>query len=755
MVSVGGLASGLDTNGIIAQLVELERQPINSLQNDIARLQQVQATFTSLAPSFAELRARAGGLSLSNLGNPTSSVSPRSLNDDGAVTITTRSTASPARHELSVQQLATAARVGSQGFADAEATPIASSSGSFVVQVGSSGAQISVAVTTSTTMSDLANAINAANGSVTASIVDDGSNALSSRLILTSNATGRGNDIQIITNGTNLDFGANTVEAASADEGNAGTYTGTATSAGTYTGTTNKTFIIEIMSGGAVGAATYRVSEDGGITFDDNGGGGYTTSAVSGALGGNTEGVDIDFSAGGTLAANDRFYVDVSTPTISSAQDAVFTLDGIVQTRSTNTVADALQGVSIQLSSTTSSVIDFSITQDDETVVTAVAEFVEAYNGLFTGIREQQNFDTETFEAGILLGDRTANTILSQLRSALVRQVTGSGSSFDSLASLGITSSRTGGLTFERAELQEALTEDREGVLAVLASQESATSSALDVTRRPDEDDSDGSYRVNVTTAPEVATQSAGGAQTDTIGATEILSFLYSANNTEASPTTSNFSVTLQAGDTLGQVIDRLNSAFATQGVRLVAFANANTLSIESTEYGEDQFFSVVSDTASGANTSRIGTTTISDSGVDIVGTVNGEATNGVGNVLEAAESSSLAGLNVTYTGAATGDIGAVSITTGVGSAFANLVDALNLGTTSVVGARTASIQDQIEQIQERILDREAQVARFQTRLENQFAALEVQLSGLQSQADFLTNQLSQLSNATTGSSGN
>lgn len=748
MVSVGGLASGLDTSSIISQLVALEQQPITSMQADISELQQVQATFTALAPRFSALRTAAAGLSTTSLEKPSVSLGSSVT----AISVSASSTATPASHSISVSQLATAHRLGSQGYADGDSTPIASGAGTFEVRLGNSGAVTSISVTASTTMFDLVNAINAAGGDVSASIVDDGSNALSSRMVLSANSTGRDNEIEIVTNGTLLEFTNPTIEAASADAENAGTYTGSPTSSGTYTGSANKTFLMEIMTAGAVGAATYRVSEDGGLTWDDNGGVGYTTSTGAGTLGGNTEGVDIAFSSGGTLSAEDRFYVDVSTPQITAAQDAVFSLDGITQTRSSNTVTNALTGVTINLSETTSSAISFGIQQDDALVVESVEAFVEAYNDLFTAIRDQQSFDTETYEAGILLGDRTANAILSQMRSAIVRQVD-SGSDYDSLASLGITSSRTGGLTIDTTELNEALAADRAGVIAVLASTEDSSSSQLSVATRPSDID-DGTYTVRLTAAPEVATVTAGGAQTDTLSAAETLSFDYSGNYTDSSPTTSNFSVSLQAGDTLAQVINRLNSAFATQGVRLTAFASSNTLNIASTEYGADMYFSVTSDVASGANTSRIGTTALTDTGVDIAGVIDNQPATGRGERLEVNDGYDLENFAINYTGSGTGLVGSITVTTGVASGFSTLVDALSSGTDSVVGARTASIQDQIDQIEERIIDKQEQVARTQARLEEQFASLEVQLSALQSQSDFLTNQLASLSN-TSSSSGN
>ena len=741
MVSVGGLASGLDTNGIINQLIELERRPITSLQADIAELQQVQATFTGLATNFASLNAASASLALDSLNAPTVAVG---TGTETALTVTADSTAVVGSHDILISQLATSSRLASQGFADSDSTPISGVAGNFTIQSGTSGAQISIAVTTSSTMEDLAQGINAADGDITASIIQDGTNALSSRLVLTSSQTGSDKGIRIVANTTNLDFTNNVIEAASADSSNAGAYTGTVSSSGTYTGTANKSFVIEILTGGAVGAATYRVSEDGGVTFDNNGGLGYTTSAVAGAVGSNTEGVNIDFSAGGTLTAGDTFHIDVSNPTLSQAQDAVFTLDGITQTRSTNSITDALQGVTLNLASTSTS-ISFSVSRDDSTIVSAVDSFVEAYNEVYTAIRNEQTFDSDTFEAGILLGDRTANSILSQLRSTVSRQSALTGSVFDSLASLGITSSRTGGLSVDSSQLQSALTRDRDGVLAVLASTETSSTSLLNVSARPRERE-DGTYAVSVTTVPQLASSTAGGAQTDTLGGAEVLSFVYSANNTEASPTTSSFSVSLQAGDTLAQVIDRLNSAFATQGVGLTAFSNSNVLTIQSTEYGADQFFSVVSDTASGANTTRVGTGLLSSSGVDIVGTIDNQSSTGTGNRLEVNDGQVLDDLAITYTGTGTGIVGSITVSSGAGDFFADLVDDLNSGSSSVIGVRNASLQEQIDALEERIVDREEQVARTQARLEAQFAALEVQLAGLQSQADFLTNQLAQLS---------
>lgn len=92
------------------------------------------------------------------------------------------------------------------------------------------------------------------------------------------------------------------------------TYAGTATSGGTYTGDSAKNYLVQIVAGGALAAATYRISTDGGATWG--------TTSAAGAMAGGTinlvdpgppsidEGATLSFTAG-TFAANDQFVVKV------------------------------------------------------------------------------------------------------------------------------------------------------------------------------------------------------------------------------------------------------------------------------------------------------------------------------------------------------------------------------------------------------------------------------------------------------------
>ena len=99
--------------------------------------------------------------------------------------------------------------------------------------------------------------------------------------------------------------------AASSD--NAADYDGAVTSGGNYTGDANTTFIVEIMADGAAdGTAKYRVSTDGGLSFDDNGGIGFDVTS-NGPLA-IADGVTINFEDDGTLRTGDRFSIDTFNP---------------------------------------------------------------------------------------------------------------------------------------------------------------------------------------------------------------------------------------------------------------------------------------------------------------------------------------------------------------------------------------------------------------------------------------------------------
>jgi len=267
ITSATGLISGINFNEVVSQLAELESRPILLLQSKKSDLQTVSAELSTLGVKLSSLQNAASSLSsLSNFNASTVSVT-KTTSGVELLSATVDSTAVAGTSQVQVNQLAQTHSIAAQGFVDDDTTAVANAAGTFKFKVGTAGAVTSVNVTTSTTLVQLRDAINNANGSVNASIINDGSGSNPYRLVLTANDSGSANTVSITENPTTLDFTNKKIEDVFAKTTNSYAGTVSSNSGNTYLGTTNKTFLVEIVSGGDPGTATYKYSIDGGITF--------------------------------------------------------------------------------------------------------------------------------------------------------------------------------------------------------------------------------------------------------------------------------------------------------------------------------------------------------------------------------------------------------------------------------------------------------------------------------------------------------
>lgn len=140
-----------------------------------------------------------------------------------------------------------------------------------------------------------------------------------------------------------------------------------------------------------------------------------------------------------------------------------------------------------------------------------------------------------------------------------------------------------------------------------------------------------GTYTTTVTTAAERAVATAATAQTTTLAADETL-------------TVNDVEITLTAGLTQNQVVDRINEFTTQTGV--VAEIDSGSTRLYTEDFGSDSEISVISNVAAADDSSGIGTTEITDAGVDIVGTIGGTSFTGSGNLLTA-DSGAAKGLSI------------------------------------------------------------------------------------------------------------
>lgn len=132
-----------------------------------------------------------------------------------------------------------------------------------------------------------------------------------------------------------------------------------------------------------------------------------------------------------------------------------------------------------------------------------------------------------------------------------------------------------------------------------------------------------GNYDVVVTTVGERAVAEAGTLQTAALAADETL-------------VVNGVTITLASGLNQAGVVSRINEFTAQTGVTADVNGTGGATRLYTEEFGSDADISVISNVAAGATSSGIGTTAITDTGVDIVGTIGGTSFTGEGNVLTA-----------------------------------------------------------------------------------------------------------------------
>ena len=175
---------------------------------------------------------------------------------------------------------------------------------------------------------------------------------------------------------------------------------------------------------------------------------------------GDTDALDVAFGFNST-AADGTPGTDGMEQKVS-AQDAELTVNGISITSQSNTVEEALQGVTFNLTSTTESAETLSVSKDTASMTKAVKAFVDAYNSFQSTADNLTSYDSESDTAGTLLGNSTMRSIESRLRSVL--SYSDSEGTFSMLSDLGIERQLDGTLKVDDDKLSDAITSDSDAV---------------------------------------------------------------------------------------------------------------------------------------------------------------------------------------------------------------------------------------------------------------------------------------------------
>ena len=150
---------------------------------------------------------------------------------------------------------------------------------------------------------------------------------------------------------------------------------------------------------------------------------------------------------------------------LTAAQNAIVNIAGYESTSDTNTVTNAIDGVTLRLlEADPGQTQTLAVSDDRVAIANKVNLFVNSFNALQAQIKRLGGYDSATKVAGPMLGDSLLNSISSQIRGTLQRPVTGIGGDYTTLASIGITTKADGSLTINDAKLQTALNADLDSV---------------------------------------------------------------------------------------------------------------------------------------------------------------------------------------------------------------------------------------------------------------------------------------------------
>lgn len=472
--SVGGLISGLDSQTLIKQLIQIERQPITRLETNKKALEKQKEAIKKLRTQLTTLRSRCQdfklGMVFGKFKASTSKEEVMGVEVSGSTPVI-------GSYSIEVLQLASATVARSSGTMGAAIDTNATLSASGLATSVNAGTfsinGVSFTVDPSTqSLSQILTEITNSTAGVNATY-----DAVNDKVVLENKTAG---DTSIINLGATADTGnfLTAIRVKDANQSTGATGATTVSSAGNLGAVDPSKNLNEArFAGGAVTAGTFFVNgveitvdpvTDSlsdvvqRITDSDAGVSASYDSAtdsillVSKSLGSRT----VALTAG---TSNFLAMTNLAAATQTAGNDAQFKINGgAVQTRNTNQVTDAIGGVTLRFLSAGTTTV--TISGDDESIVESVKKFVETLNESITQLKELVGAE------GDLKNDGSIQTIEMYMREIIFGQVSGISGAYMSLLDIGIstgaTFDSTATATFEldADKLKEALLKDRGNV---------------------------------------------------------------------------------------------------------------------------------------------------------------------------------------------------------------------------------------------------------------------------------------------------
>jgi flagellar hook-associated protein 2 len=500
-----GLLTGIDTSELITQMMAVERRTLDRYEERKEMWDERKNDLGTLETKLSNLQSSIRTLSDAEELRAFSTAS----SDTDILTAEASYNAYEGNHTVVINQLATAERwVHSAGLEYAEDYV---GEGTFIYSYNNQETMITTTATT--TLEELVSLINndANNPGVTAGLLyyndayhmvlngnDAGTNYIISvnassteQWQADSEFTVGSDNATLSTKIEDLDqFGENPLEGGEVIEITGTDHNGAAIAQVNLniTSNTKLSHLIAEINDAFDGIAKATL-ENGKIVLTDNTSG---ASGLSISLAYNANGSSASLSLptmsvvseGGATTANLAGFAEADFIETQSAQDSQIRVDGYPAgawiSRSSNTIDDVIQGVTLHLHDTTDeNGEDITLTRDIQAVKDKMNAMVEAYNLAVTFIQEKTDYNESLKTAGSLMADYTVSSIRYQILSPLISQTSGFVEDIDTFlmpGQIGLELDKDGLLSLDMNVFDEAISEDYVGVLAIIGADKTGSS---------------------------------------------------------------------------------------------------------------------------------------------------------------------------------------------------------------------------------------------------------------------------------------
>lgn len=203
-------------------------------------------------------------------------------------------------------------------------------------------------------------------------------------------------------------------------------------------------------------------------------------------------------SSGLSALAYDPLATSNSLTQLVEAKNALLSVDGLSISKSSNTVSDVIQGVTLTLKGVTSTSNSLSVGTDTDTIQSSVQSFVDAYNSLNTSMRNLTKFvSAGSSSNGVLLGDSTVRNMMVKLKSMLSAS-SPTATTYKTLSDIGVSMGSDGSLSLDSTKLKTAITNNVSDVAKLFSPSATTTDPQVNFVSSK-ADTQSGTYAVDIT----------------------------------------------------------------------------------------------------------------------------------------------------------------------------------------------------------------------------------------------------------------